>query len=151
MSLFYWGEALTSAAYLINRVPSSTIAFKTPSEALIEGVVSPATPNLPPRVFGCVAFIHLHKHQRNKLQPWALRCVFIGYATHQKSYRCYHPPTQKCLSRWMWFFMKTQYIFLGLTFRGSIKMNFRLYTMKSICLQMFCRITKMRVVEWIQV
>jgi len=63
--------------------------------AAAEGVVSPVTPNLPPHVFGCVAFIHLYKHQRNKLQPWASGCVFIAYATHQKGYRCYHPPTQK--------------------------------------------------------
>ena len=27
MPLSYWGEALTSAAYLLNRVPSSTINF----------------------------------------------------------------------------------------------------------------------------
>ena len=31
MLLSSWGEALTSAAYLINRVPSNTIDFQTPS------------------------------------------------------------------------------------------------------------------------
>ena len=31
MPLSYWGEALTSIAYLINQVPSSTIDFQTPS------------------------------------------------------------------------------------------------------------------------
>ena len=91
ISLSYWGEALTSATYLINRVPFNTIAFKTSSQDLVQGVVSLATPNLPLYVFGYVAFIHLHKHQHNKLQPRALRCVFIIYATHQKGYRCYHP------------------------------------------------------------
>ena len=94
MPLAYWGEALTSAAYLINRVPSSTINFQTPSQALVEAIVAPAVPNLSPHIFGCVAFVHLHKHQRNKLSPRALRCVFLGYATYQKGYRCYHPPTQ---------------------------------------------------------
>lgn len=69
MPLCYWGEALTSAAYLINRIPSSTIDFKTPYQALTE---APTTTNLPPHVFGCVAFVHLHKHQRNKLSPRAL-------------------------------------------------------------------------------
>ena len=31
MPLSYWGHALTSATYLINQVPSSTIDFRTPS------------------------------------------------------------------------------------------------------------------------
>jgi len=93
--LSYWGEALTSAAYLINRVPSSTINFQTPSQALTEAVVASTVPNLSPHIFGCVAFVHLHKHQRNKLSPRALRCVFLGYAAYQKGYRCYHPPTQR--------------------------------------------------------
>ncbi|KAK2986258.1 hypothetical protein RJ640_021827 [Escallonia rubra] len=72
-----------------------TIDYQTPSQALVEAIVAPVLPNLPPHVFGCVAFVHLHKHQRNKLSPPALRCVFVGYAAHQKGYRCYHPPTHK--------------------------------------------------------
>ncbi|RVW48827.1 Retrovirus-related Pol polyprotein from transposon TNT 1-94 [Vitis vinifera] len=91
----YWGEAITSTAYLINRVPSSSINFQTPLQALTNAVVTPTVPNLPPRVFGCVAFVHLHKHQRTKLTSHALQCVFVGYALHKKGYRCYHPPTQQ--------------------------------------------------------
>ena len=95
MPLSYWGHALTSTTYLINRVPSSTIDFRTPSQALIEAIVAPVGLNLPPHVVGCVAFVHLHKRQRNKLTPRALRCVFLGYAAYQKGYRCYHPPSKQ--------------------------------------------------------
>ena len=95
MPLSYWEHALTSAAYLINRVPSNTIDFRTPSQALIEAIVASVGPNLPPHVFGCVAFVHLHKRQRNKLTPRALRCVFLGYAAYQKGYQCYHPPSKQ--------------------------------------------------------
>ncbi|RVW49190.1 Retrovirus-related Pol polyprotein from transposon TNT 1-94 [Vitis vinifera] len=95
MPISYWGEAITSAAYLINRVPSSSINFQTPLQALTNVVVAPTIPNLPPRVFGCVAFVHLHKHQRTKLTSHALQCVFVGYALHKKGYRCYHPPTRQ--------------------------------------------------------
>ena len=87
MPLSYWGHALISTVYLINRVPSSTIDFRTPSQALIEAIVAPIGLNLPPHVFGCVAFVHLHKRQRNKLTPRALRCVFLGYAAYQKGHR----------------------------------------------------------------
>ncbi|WKA02568.1 hypothetical protein VitviT2T_020743 [Vitis vinifera] len=91
----YWGEVITSAAYLINQVPCSSINFQTPLQALTNVVVAPTVPNLPPRVFGCVAFVHLHKHQRTKLTSHALQCVFVGYALHKKGYRCYHPPTRQ--------------------------------------------------------
>ena len=91
MPLSYWGHALTFAAYLINRVPSNTIDFLTPSKALIEAIVTPVGSNLPPHVFGCVAFVHLYKRNRNKLTPRAMRCVFLGYAAYQKGYRCYRP------------------------------------------------------------
>ena len=90
----YWGEAITSIAYLINRVPSSSIDFQTPLQALTNVVVAPIVTNLPPFVFGCVAFMHLHKHQRTKLTSRTLQCVFIGYALHKKGYQCYHPPTR---------------------------------------------------------
>ncbi|KAG6763432.1 hypothetical protein POTOM_030847 [Populus tomentosa] len=32
---------------------------------------------------------------RTKLEPRGLRCVFVGYALHQKGYRCYHPPSRQ--------------------------------------------------------
>ncbi|KAM1763339.1 hypothetical protein ACFX11_002688 [Malus domestica] len=96
LPLHYWGEALTSATYIINRLPSCTINFHTPLQALTSQISSPPTPNLPPRILGCVAFVHLHSPQRNnKLEPCAIRCVFLGYATTQKGYRCYHPLSKK--------------------------------------------------------
>ena len=91
----YWGEALSSATYLINRIPSATLDFQTPSDVLARSVSAPTESNLTPRVFGCVAFVHLPKEQRTKLESRALKCVFLGYAASQKGYRCYHPPTQK--------------------------------------------------------
>jgi hypothetical protein len=95
MPTSYWEEAVTAGAYIINRVPSSSLQFQTPFEVLHCIVNAPTMPNLSPKVFGCVAFVHLHKGWRTKLEPRALRCVFVGYALHQKGYRCYHPPSRK--------------------------------------------------------
>ncbi|PNX72348.1 pentatricopeptide repeat-containing protein mitochondrial-like, partial [Trifolium pratense] len=55
----------------------------------------PHLPNLEPRVFGCTVYVHIPKHQRNKLEPCAKRCVFVGYSDFQKGYRCYDPTTKK--------------------------------------------------------
>ena len=40
-------------------------------------------------------FVHLYKRQRTKLTTQVLRCVFVGYAMHQKGYRYYHPLTHR--------------------------------------------------------
>lgn len=47
------------------------------------------------RVFGYVAFVHLHKNQHSKLDPCAIRCVFLKYAIHEKSYQCHDAVTKK--------------------------------------------------------
>ena len=49
---------------------------------------------LPPIVFGHVAYVHLHKNQRTKLDSCACRCLFLGYVVHQKGYWCYDPSTR---------------------------------------------------------
>ena len=49
---------------------------------------------LPAQIFGCVAFVH---QSVGKLDPRALRCVFVGYSSTQKGYQCYHSSTQKFL------------------------------------------------------
>ncbi|BFG20494.1 hypothetical protein CerSpe_067680 [Prunus speciosa] len=90
-----WGHAVLSAAYLINRTPSRVLDFKTPHDVFGDYVSPVSISKLPPKVFGCVAYVHVYSHQRSKLDPCALRCVFIGYSSAQKGYKCYHSPTQK--------------------------------------------------------
>ena len=51
------------------------------------------TNNLIPKVFGCVSFVHIHNH--GKLDPRAIKCVFVGYSSTQKGYKCYHPSSKK--------------------------------------------------------
>ena len=79
----YWGEAIRSAVYLINRTPSRVLDFKAPLQKLQELVPSSSLNNLKPRVFGCSAYIH---QVLDKLDPRAIRCVFVGYADLQKGY-----------------------------------------------------------------
>ena len=48
------------------------------------------------RVFGCVCFVLLHDHERNKLQSRSRLCCFLGYGIGKNGYRCYDP-IRKCL------------------------------------------------------
>lgn len=68
----FWGEAVSTACYLINKSPSSTIEFRTP-EQLWSGKI-PSLHHLRP--FGCIAYVH---KKEGKLDPRAKKAVFLGY------------------------------------------------------------------------
>ena len=47
------------------------------------------------RVFGCVCFVLLHDHERNKLQSDSRLCCFLRYGIGKKGYRCYDPISKR--------------------------------------------------------
>ena len=60
---FLWSDAVMAAAYLINRMPSRVLGYKTPIECL----TGETTYVVPPRVFGCVCFVRDHRPSVGKL------------------------------------------------------------------------------------
>ncbi|RVW94721.1 Retrovirus-related Pol polyprotein from transposon TNT 1-94 [Vitis vinifera] len=74
-------------------VTSSSIDFQTPLQALTNVVVAPIVTNLPPRVFGCMAFVHLHKHQCTKLTSRALQ-YSMYFSSESKLQGEYHKEIQ---------------------------------------------------------
>ncbi|KAJ9543952.1 LOW QUALITY PROTEIN: hypothetical protein OSB04_023659 [Centaurea solstitialis] len=73
----FWGEAVLTATYLINRLPTRVLEFKSPMEVLCSFYPNISiSNNLVPRIFGCVSFVHIHSQERGKLDPRALKCVF---------------------------------------------------------------------------
>ncbi|KAL0385511.1 UNVERIFIED_CONTAM: Copia protein [Sesamum radiatum] len=79
----FWGEALLAATYLLNRLPSSVLSWKTPYELLHKQ--PPSYDNL--RVFRCLCFATLTKPHKDKFGKRALRCVFLGYCTDHKGFK----------------------------------------------------------------
>nr|GFB24555.1 putative ribonuclease H-like domain-containing protein [Tanacetum cinerariifolium] len=75
----FWPEALATATYLINRLPTKILKMKTPLETLSEYTTIPQPLTLQPKVFGCTVFVHIPKSYRDKLDPCAEKCVFVGY------------------------------------------------------------------------
>ncbi|KAL0424733.1 UNVERIFIED_CONTAM: Retrovirus-related Pol polyprotein from transposon TNT 1-94 [Sesamum radiatum] len=76
----FWGEALVTAAYLINRSPSVPLNGKIPESVWTGHAVDISSL----RVFGCSAFVH---QSVDKLAPRSQKCVFIGYPDGIKGYR----------------------------------------------------------------
>jgi hypothetical protein len=100
---FLWSEAVLTATYLINRVPSRVLQMKTPYEVLFgknEFIV-------PLKVFGCTCFVRDHRPSVGKLDPRAVKCIFVGYSSVQKGYKCWSP-SERCL-----------FVSMDVTFRES--------------------------------
>ncbi|CAN1170240.1 Retrovirus-related Pol polyprotein from transposon TNT 1-94 [Linum perenne] len=93
---YLWGEALLTAAYLINRVPSKPLQFQTPLQCLSKTFPhNRLQNNLPLKVFGSVCYVLTPSQFQSKLDPKSKKCVFIGYASNQKGYKYFDPLTQK--------------------------------------------------------
>ncbi|WVZ55007.1 hypothetical protein U9M48_005726 [Paspalum notatum var. saurae] len=80
----YWAEALSTATYLLNRRPCSAIGNSIPYEHLFKH--APDYNNL--RVFGCLCYPNLTTTAQHKLAPRSIACVFLGYPSSHKGYRC---------------------------------------------------------------
>ena len=89
----FWGDAVVTATYLINRTPTRVLFDATPYEVLNKS--RPSIDHL--RVFGCVCFVLIPGELRNKLEAKSTKAMFIGYSTHQKGYKCYVPETRRVL------------------------------------------------------
>ncbi|KAK8962854.1 hypothetical protein KSP40_PGU018853 [Platanthera guangdongensis] len=88
----YWNFAVSTACFLINRLPSSILNYATPFSILFPSAT--AFP-LPPRVFGSLCYVHRLGPSSDKLDPRAAKHIFVGYSRTQKGYVCYSPATRK--------------------------------------------------------
>ena len=85
MPKVYWAKAVTTTFYLQNRTCAN-------------GGVSPhklffgKKQNLAHlRVFDSIAYVHMPKEKRRKLDAKAEKCILIGYSDEQKNYKFYNP------------------------------------------------------------
>ena len=83
LPLSFWGYALETAAFTLNRVPSKSVD-KTPYE-----IWTGKTPSLSfLKIWGCEAFV---KHlQSDKLAPKSDKCIFVGYPKETLGYYFYN-------------------------------------------------------------
>jgi hypothetical protein len=89
LSNSFWGDAVATSVYILNRCPTSALDMMTPYEAWYE-----KKPNVNHfRVFGCVAYVHVVDQKRQKLDPKSESCIFVGYSEQSKAYRLYNPLT----------------------------------------------------------
>ena len=79
----FWGYALETAAYLLNRVPTKSVV-STPYD-----IWNGKRPNLKyVKIWSCLA--HVKRHNLDKLELRTERCKFIGYPKETYEYYFYH-------------------------------------------------------------
>ncbi|KAK9733973.1 hypothetical protein RND81_04G104900 [Saponaria officinalis] len=79
----FWGEMVLAATHLINLMPTYVLKWKTPHEKLFQK--QPDYSML--RVIGCLAYAA--RHDRDKFEARAVKCIMLGYPFGQKGYRLY--------------------------------------------------------------
>jgi hypothetical protein len=84
MPLKFWDEAVATTAYLINRTPSKLLDISTPLKHLYNQ--KPDYSFL--KIFGCACWPNLRPYNTHKLAFRSKLCVFLGYSTMHKGYKC---------------------------------------------------------------
>ena len=87
MPVMFWGEAVATAVFLLNRAPTKAVDGMTPYEAWHGR--RPDVSFL--RTFGCVAYVKAMKPHMKKLDDHGTPVVFIGYEPGAKAWRFYDP------------------------------------------------------------
>ncbi|GJX29714.1 zinc finger, CCHC-type containing protein [Tanacetum coccineum] len=84
LSQGFWGEAMLTACYLLNRVPNKRNRI-TPYKLWTK-----KKPNLNYlRVWGCRAVVRLLDPKLKTLGKRGIECIFVGYAENSKAFRFY--------------------------------------------------------------
>lgn len=86
----FWAEAVSTAVYLENRSPESSIEHNTPHSVWYR--TEPDLSNL--RIFGCAAYKLIPKQFRNsKFAPTSSKLIMLGYQELLHNYRLLDPKT----------------------------------------------------------
>lgn len=89
----YWGEAMSTACYLINRSPTYALDCETPE--MVWSGKDASYSHL--KVFGCKAFVHVPKEQRSKLDMKSIECIFLYYGDDEFGYKLWDPKNRKLI------------------------------------------------------
>jgi hypothetical protein len=91
LSKVFWGEALSYARHIVNRLPSAALNGRTPLEVWSG---SPANDYDSMRIFGCSAYYHVTE---SKLDPRAKKAIFLGFSGGVKGYRLWCSESKKVI------------------------------------------------------
>jgi len=84
LPLTFWAEAVAYVTHAANLTPRKN-KIKTPYELWYNKI-----PNVSYlKTFGCIAYYHIPKNARNKLQPSGKKAIMVGYSRERVGYRLF--------------------------------------------------------------
>ncbi|KAK1670120.1 hypothetical protein QYE76_058279 [Lolium multiflorum] len=89
----FWGEAVNTAVYLLNRAPTRSMVGGTPYEAWYGR--KPSVDHL--STFGCVAHVKTVSSHKRNLEDRSTPMIMTGYEKGSKAYRLCNPSTNKVI------------------------------------------------------
>jgi transposase InsO family protein len=93
MPAMFWGEAVTTAFWILNRSPTKAVDGMTPFESW-----HGRRPDVRYfRTFGCVTYVKTVKPHLKKLEDRGTPVVFIGYEPGAKAWRFYDPASRRAV------------------------------------------------------
>lgn len=94
----HWPEAMITACFLINRMPSVSLNNNIPFKLLF-----PNTPlfRLKPQTFGCICFVHVLPTRKDKPSPNLLSVSSLATHELKKVITIIAQPFRSPLSQWM--------------------------------------------------
>ncbi|XP_050920075.1 uncharacterized protein LOC127137682, partial [Lathyrus oleraceus] len=102
----FWGHALLTAAYTLNRVPSKKVE-KTPYE-----IWSGKKPHMSYiKIWGCEVYVK--RQISTKLEPKSDKCLFVGYPKETRGYYFYNPSEGKVFVARTGVFLEKDFISKG--------------------------------------
>ena len=84
----FWAEALMTAAYVINRSPLAPLDEDVPYKDVSYQHL---------KVFDCLAYVHVAKNKRGKLDLKTRPCIFLGYGDNEFGYRLWNLEEKKVM------------------------------------------------------
>ena len=88
-----WGEAVSTAVYILNRSSSKTLQGQTPYEMWTGR--KPSVDHM--KSFGSIAHVKVTKGHLSKLEDRSQPMIFIGYELGTKAYKCFDPVNSKVI------------------------------------------------------
>jgi hypothetical protein len=114
LSCSFWGFALETAAFILNRVPSKSVE-KTPYELWFGKISNVSFIN----IWGCEAYVK--RLMSDKLNHRSDKCIFVRYPKETKGYYFYYKSENKIIVARHAVFLEKEFLA-----RGSSRSNVQL-------------------------